>query len=626
MFKILYNSDFDLFNTKDAVLRASDGQWYISKSLKLSTTDKNFLHIANLKLFGETTKSLAVVETSVQAGNKTEVFISNIERLFQSGEYVRVVDSNNQDVYFKDGKIVKSTTYGAEILRAKIVGQISTITIDPKNRGKYYEPGDPVVVYGGLSSNTDIGASAIVGQTKTGSIQRINVINGGYGYNYFPNTFISFTTETNGANAIVGSLNPDPASISNVAMIPIDTVSFKKDIIIGDTQYQFANFASANANTRLVDAFSFTSLITYPISSVLVKNGGSGIKQQPQMSVLGGYSSDLIIYGANTANTPLLSSLGILAPIQITNGGTGYQNNETIIFSGGSGQGAYANVTVNATGTIVSVNYVEDILRRYPLGGMGYRSTDLPSVTVQTSGGSDASLYVPGILGEGAVLTAVTDNTGEIVSVKIIDSGEDYTSTPNVSLKVQDILVSNVSIINQPKKGDTIIQGADINVATYIATVNSVTVLSTNIDPEQSIWNLRVFNYTSLPDPTKTIDVLGKDGKLTKAGEATLDLYKMNAETEKLGGSAAIDTQTDLTRSIYKSDLDTSTSRNPVDVAKEWIAGDVSLVVITRGANGLVGVTKSGVYTVPGVKIDVVDTIGAGDTVGAVIAEAVNKF
>ena len=107
LFKILYNSDFDLFNTKDAVLRASDGQWYISKSLKLSTTDKNFLHIANLKLFGETTKSLAVVEISVQAGNKTEVFISNIERLFQSGEYVRVVDSNNQDVYFKDGKIVK---------------------------------------------------------------------------------------------------------------------------------------------------------------------------------------------------------------------------------------------------------------------------------------------------------------------------------------------------------------------------------------------------------------------------------------------------------------------------------------------------------------------------------------
>ena len=60
-----------------------------------------------------------------------------------------------------------------------------------------------------------------------------------------------------------------------------------------------------------------------------------------------------------------------------------------------------------------------------------------------------------------------------------------------------------------------------------------------------------------------------------------------------------------------------------IEIAKRWIAGDVSVVVITRGADGLVGVTRTGVYTVPGFKVDVVDTIGAGDTVGAVVAEAV---
>jgi fructokinase len=63
-----------------------------------------------------------------------------------------------------------------------------------------------------------------------------------------------------------------------------------------------------------------------------------------------------------------------------------------------------------------------------------------------------------------------------------------------------------------------------------------------------------------------------------------------------------------------------------VEIAKKWVDGDVSLVVITRGANGLVGVTKSGVYTVPGFKVNVIDTIGAGDTVGAVIAEAVAQI
>ncbi len=63
-----------------------------------------------------------------------------------------------------------------------------------------------------------------------------------------------------------------------------------------------------------------------------------------------------------------------------------------------------------------------------------------------------------------------------------------------------------------------------------------------------------------------------------------------------------------------------------VEIAKRWIANDVSIVVITHGADGLTGVTSQGVVRAPGVKVDVVDTIGAGDTVGAVIAEAVKNI
>jgi fructokinase len=45
------------------------------------------------------------------------------------------------------------------------------------------------------------------------------------------------------------------------------------------------------------------------------------------------------------------------------------------------------------------------------------------------------------------------------------------------------------------------------------------------------------------------------------------------------------------------------------------------LLVVTHGASGMTGHTTSGSVSVPGVKVQVVDTVGAGDTVGAVIVE-----
>ena len=57
-------------------------------------------------------------------------------------------------------------------------------------------------------------------------------------------------------------------------------------------------------------------------------------------------------------------------------------------------------------------------------------------------------------------------------------------------------------------------------------------------------------------------------------------------------------------------------------VAQRWMNLGVEIVVITRGARGLVALRKDESVGVAGVEVEVVDTVGAGDTVGAVLLEA----
>jgi fructokinase len=58
-------------------------------------------------------------------------------------------------------------------------------------------------------------------------------------------------------------------------------------------------------------------------------------------------------------------------------------------------------------------------------------------------------------------------------------------------------------------------------------------------------------------------------------------------------------------------------------VAMKWMDAGVQLVVMTRGARGMVALRQGESVGVAGVEVDVIDTVGAGDTVGALLVEAV---
>jgi fructokinase len=60
---------------------------------------------------------------------------------------------------------------------------------------------------------------------------------------------------------------------------------------------------------------------------------------------------------------------------------------------------------------------------------------------------------------------------------------------------------------------------------------------------------------------------------------------------------------------------------------REWLASGPTAVVITHGGDGLTAFTADGAeHSVPGERVDVVDTIGAGDTVNAALLHGLSTW
>lgn len=520
LFRVLYNSDAELLYTRELVFKPSTSEWYIPKYLKIQSMDLTWLSpsLKNLRLFGVTSKSFGVIDNSVSTttAGKYNVYISQMERLFLSGETVRIVDSAKQTVYFKDGEIVPKGTAGATTIEGQIVGAISNIDINRNFRGLKYKVGDPVVVYGGTENPAQaLRAVAEVSETTKGSIQALNIQKGGYGYRVDPNTKIIFTGGGgSGAIAHVQTVNTAIESTANVTYIGSDSIALKQHLRLDAQQYNFAANTSANNLATLANSFTLLSFETYPIDSIIVDNGGGGFTSVPNITAESLYYDELpsqelwikdgVIYTENvigsiaiSSNTHLISSTGILAPIQILNSGLGYESNDKIVFSGGSGTGALANViSVDGDGKILDISYVPNYLNNniYPLGGMGYTNESLPDVYVQSANvqANGASLYVPSILGTGAEFNAQTDRIGAITKIGISEFGEDYISTPSVSFRVQDLVITNIADISSIIPEIRIVQGVT---ESYTANVHSTSVLVSTPNPLNDVYRLRVYNY-----------------------------------------------------------------------------------------------------------------------------------
>lgn len=520
LFRILYNSDVQLFNSKDYILKPSDGKWVITNYINLATSDPTWSQSVGYKLFGLTTKGFATIEAVQNNGTYTTLYLSDILNNFASDEDVAVTDVLNNVLLF-NGNPLEATTLGI----------LQGVSINPSSLGINYQIGDPVVFYGGLDTNlpSSNSANAFVSAISEAAITGIYPTFDGYGYR-IGNTNISVnsTTGGTGASAILTAIDNNPFVIT---YLNLDTISSfcntyanstgsSANVPISNSFYVFANTIASvanvltiNANTSIANSLYFSNLTTYGVSSIAVLSGGVNYQQ-----------------GSTTANatatytnidglTSFLPSMGLLAPINIVNPGVNYANGDTIVFTGGGGFGAYAYVNVAPyTGTIVSVTYTTDPAGKViaPLGGMGYNSPPTLSVS-STQPSHNGAVLTTSIVGYDAILAANSGLSGQVLQVTLGSAGQGYVNPPGVSLRVDDILIYNSDPNNTIKQGDKVIQtdnGQPSGNTLFLANVDSIQLYGTTSGNSfNSNYNLRIYDYVGTINVQSSLIIL-RNGQL----------------------------------------------------------------------------------------------------------------
>ena len=406
----------DFYYPKLDILRASDGKWYIQKTLRLfnlrhdnnpiSEQDINlFLEFAGEQIRGATSNAAAIVDKAEHFFEQgvliDEVTLSSIRGTFEGGE---TVSASYQD----DDGVSHSLT--ATVLD----GVVNRIIL--RNGGTGYSVGDEVIFD---PTNGGSGAEAIVESVTSGGIANVTVISGGAGFKV-GNPLLFTGSSGSGANGSVVTVDTSGFVHPNTYIIESSTISLEANTQIGNTVY--SNLNSANANSTISNAINtFIFANTGPVLAITMAQQGNNYLTLPNIDVV-----------ANTR----VKALGILGKLTINDGGTGYAIGDELVFTnviGGHGVGARANVTaIDGDGTITAVRFQQ--MGSHIIGGTGYENNFLPTVTVSTVGGSGANIAVSTILGDGESLQAGVTSIGTILSFLIISGGSGYNTAPTVNL------------------------------------------------------------------------------------------------------------------------------------------------------------------------------------------------
>jgi hypothetical protein len=187
-------------------------------------------------------------------------------------------------------------------------------------------------------------ANAIISVYGNGAIKTVNLVSGGSGYNF--------------GDVVV-------ANVANLLTYNIASAN----VIVSGNNYSNGYIIISGGSGRDANASLTANYTTGVIESVTINAPGTGYA-----------ANDIVIGIANELLTTNILSLGIVSA------GAGYSNGFIIFETSGIGHDANAEISVNATGSIVSTNLIS--------GGTGYRAIDTIFANTQHLGSSNGNVSV----------------------------------------------------------------------------------------------------------------------------------------------------------------------------------------------------------------------------------------
>ena len=400
LIQALFNKTADFYYPKTDVLRASDGKWFIEKSLKItdirvdntsnSIAGTNF---ANTTIRGMTSGATAIVEKVDTYFDKAKL----INELKLSSIYKEFLNNEKIYAYYTEEGVDKYLTANL------FSGVITFVTIT--NGGSGYTEGTTVPIVSGSGS----GAQIIISKVTKGSVQAAGVTAGGAGFRV--DDPLLFIGDGVGAAGIVADVDKSGFYHPNSYNVIWSTISLEANTALNNTV--FSNLNSSNVNTTITNAMSyFVYSNCGPAYSLTITNGGND------------YTSLNVSISANST----ISKMGILGKMQIINGGLGYVVGNKIEFLnpfGSTGSGAMGNVTsVAANGMITGVKFEQ--VPGQIIGGSGYDWLNLPTANVISGTGNGANIVVTASIGHNEKIIQSLSNIGTIQALTIISGGTGY--------------------------------------------------------------------------------------------------------------------------------------------------------------------------------------------------------